>query len=202
METVYIHGGIALQGQVKIQGSKNAVLPILAGTLLVKGTCVIENCPRLKDVYLMQTLLKSLGCLVSWENSSLKVNAEKVELYPALSGMPAEAVRGMRSSVILLGALLGRVGAVFLEYPGGCVIGKRPIDMHLSALTKMGAEITEHPQGIYACTKGLTGAEITLHMPSVGATETVILAAACAEHPERTRMMSRSRSFFISSICM
>lgn len=181
METVYIHGGIALQGQVKIQGSKNAVLPILAGTLLVKGTCVIENCPRLKDVYLMQTLLKSLGCLVSWENNSLKVNAEKVELYPALSGMPTEAVRGMRSSVILLGALLGRVGAVFLEYPGGCVIGKRPIDMHLSALAKMGAEIVEHPRGIYASAKRLAGTEITLHMPSVGATENVILAAACAE---------------------
>lgn len=181
MDTIYIHGGITLQGQVRIQGSKNAVLPIMAASLLTNGVCSMENCPRLRDVYLMQILLKSLGCKVVWEKDRLKIDASKVDMLHALCGMPGEAVTGMRSSVILLGALLGRVGEVFLEYPGGCVIGKRPIDIHMDALRQMNVSFEETAQGIHAFTRKLKGADITLRMPSVGATENVILAAVCAE---------------------
>ena len=181
MDTIYIRGGIPLQGQVRIQGSKNAVLPIMAASLLVNGTCSVENCPRLRDVYLMEFLLRSLGCHVVREKEHLKIDASRVDFLHALSGMPQEAVTGMRSSVFLMGALLGRVGEVFLEYPGGCVIGKRPVDMHVDALGQMNVLFEETPQGIHAYTKKLKGAEIHLRMPSVGATENVILAASCAE---------------------
>ncbi len=180
MESIYIHGGIALQGQVRIQGSKNAVLPVLAATLLTEGTSIIGNCPRLTDVFYMQTLLESLGCQTAWEEGKLKINAKKAGEIHALSEMPAEAVKGMRSSIILLGALLGRTHEVRIEYPGGCVIGERPIDLHLAALKKMNVEFEEKSFGLYACTEGLCGAEITLPLPSVGATENLLLAAVKA----------------------
>lgn len=181
MEAIYIQGGISLQGQVRVQGSKNAVLPVLAATLLTKGTSVIGNCPRLTDVYYMQTLLESLGCVVSRDKERLKVRTAQVDILHALSGMPQDAVRGMRSSIILLGALLGRTGEVRMEYPGGCVIGKRPIDLHIDALKKMNVSFEEKSYGLYAHTTGLVGADIFLAVPSVGATENLLLAAVCAE---------------------
>lgn len=181
MESIYVHGGIALQGQVGVQGSKNAVLPVLAATLLTEGTNIIKNCPRLTDVYHMQTLLKNLGCMVIWKEGKLKVNAGRVDTLHALSAMSGEAVRGMRSSITLLGALLARCGEIRMEYPGGCVIGKRPIDLHMEALRKMGVHFEEASYGLYAWTRGLCGAEITLPVPSVGATENIILAAVKAK---------------------
>lgn len=181
MESIYIHGGIALQGQVKIQGSKNAVLPVLAATLLTEGNSVIVNCPRLTDVYHMQILLKSLGCVAIRDKGKLKINASGVDILHTLAGMPEDAVRGMRSSIILLGALLGRTGEVRMDYPGGCVIGERPIDMHIEALKALNVQFKEKSYGLYAKTNGLRGAEVTLPVPSVGATENLILAAAKAE---------------------
>ena len=181
MEAIYIHGGIALQGQVRIQGSKNAVLPVLAATLLTKGTSVLDNCPRLSDVYHMQTLLESLGGTVLRDKERLKVRTGQVDVLHALSGMPQDAVRGMRSSIILLGAMLGRTGEVYMEYPGGCVIGKRPIDLHIEALKKLGVSFEEKSYGLSAHAAKLVGAEVHLPVPSVGATENVLLAAVCAE---------------------
>lgn len=181
MESIYIHGGVALQGQVRIQGSKNAVLPVLAATVLIEGTSIIENCPRLLDVYHMQALLKSLGCVCLWDGEKLKVNAAGVDLVHALGGMPQDAAKGMRSSIILLGALLGRTGEVRIEYPGGCVIGERPVDIHIEALKKLNVQFEETIQGLYAYTDRLRGAEIDLPVPSVGATENSILAAVLAE---------------------
>lgn len=181
MESVYINGGISLQGQVRIQGSKNAVLPILAATLLTDDSCVIENCPRLTDVEHMQTLLQSLGCAVTRDKTKLKVNTDGVNCFSMPCALSGEAVRGMRSSIILLGAMLSRMGETVLEYPGGCVIGKRPIDLHLEALKEMNVHFEEKSYGIYAVTDGLVGAEITLPKPSVGATENLILAAVRAK---------------------
>ncbi len=182
MDSVYIRGGIALQGQVGIQGSKNAVLPVLAATLLADGTSVIENCPRLADVYHMQTLLKSLGCSVTREKDRLKVNTEGMNKLTALSAdMPKEAVESMRSSIVLLGALLNRMGEVELAYPGGCVIGKRPIDIHIEALKQLQVHFEERSYGLHAYTKGMKGAEIRLAFPSVGATENLLLAAVGAD---------------------
>ncbi len=160
-----------------MQGSKNAVLPILAATLLVRGTCVIRNCPRIADVYHMQNLLQELGCPVSWAGNTVTVNASKV----SDNRMSGESVTRMRSSVMLLGAMLGRIGEAVMSYPGGCVIGRRPIDIHLAALRKMGVEITEEEQMFTARAVHLQGTEQKLPFPSVGATENVLLAAVLAD---------------------
>ena len=181
MESIYVHGGIALQGQVRIQGSKNAVLPVLAATILTEGTNRIKNCPGLIDVYHMQTLLKSLGCEILKDQKTLKINADSVDVVHALGGMPRDAAKGMRSSIILLGALLGRIGEVRIEYPGGCVIGERPIDLHIHALQQLNVQFEETDYGLYAHTKQLKGAKIHLPIPSVGATQNSILAAVKAE---------------------
>ncbi|TCL60075.1 UDP-N-acetylglucosamine 1-carboxyvinyltransferase [Kineothrix alysoides] len=172
-----MYGGNFLRGEVKIQGSKNAVLPIMAAALLIKGTCVIKNCPRIADVYLMQNLLQELGCLVTWSENTVTIDASNV-IDSAMSG---ESVSSMRSSVMLLGAMLGRIGEVFMAYPGGCVIGKRPIDLHLSALKEMGVEIMEQEHFFTAKVGRLKAMDYTLPFPSVGATENIILAAVLAE---------------------
>ncbi len=166
-----------LRGEIRVQGSKNAVLPILAATLLVRGTCVIRNCPRIADVYHMQNLLQELGCPVSWAGNTVTVNASKV----SDNRMSGESVTRMRSSVMLLGAMLGRIGEAVMSYPGGCVIGRRPIDIHLAALRKMGVEITEEEQMFTARAVHLQGTEQKLPFPSVGATENVLLAAVLAD---------------------
>ena len=177
MDSIYIYGGNFLRGETKVQGSKNAVLPILAASLLVKGTCVIKNCPRIADVYHMQNLLQELGCFVTWAGNTVTVNA----LHVNDNRMSGESVTRMRSSVMLLGAMLGRLGEVTMAYPGGCVIGSRPIDIHLSALRNMGVEIEEQERLFTAKAKRLQGIELKLPFPSVGATENVVLAAVTAE---------------------
>lgn len=177
MDSIHMYGGNFLRGDVKIQGSKNAVLPIMAAALLIKGTCVIENCPRIADVYLMQNLLQELGCSVTWSENTVTIDASNV-IDNAMSG---ESVSSMRSSVMLLGAMLGRIGEVFMAYPGGCVIGKRPIDLHLSALKEMGVEIMEQEHFFTAKVSRLKAMDYTLPFPSVGATENIILAAVLAE---------------------
>lgn len=176
MDSIHIKGGVALQGKVRIQGSKNAALPILAATLLTKEISYIRNCPRIADVYLMISLLGSLGCNVSWEDGGIRVDAGNV----CEGEMPAEAITGMRSSLCLLGAMLGRCGEIVMEYPGGCIIGERPIDIHLAALAQMGVEFKEEQGRLYAKASGLHGADIELPLASVGATENILLAAVAA----------------------
>lgn len=190
MNKIHIQGGIPLRGEVRIQGSKNAVLPILAATVLIKGICVIQNCPHISDVDDMIKILQSIGCEVSFSNTEIVVNA--VHIYE--SRLPREYVTGMRSSIILMGALLARMGEVQLDHPGGCVIGDRPIDIHVSALKQLGVQIEEKDGILYASTGGMLGTEIRLRFPSVGATENIILAAVqakgitkiynCAQEPE------------------
>lgn len=177
MDAVRIYGGKSLSGQTRIQGSKNASLPILAATLLIDGICEIENCPDISDVYHMLRLLESLGCQVTREKRILRIDTGRL----AEHDMPADSVGVMRSSIMLLGALLARVGEVDMEYPGGCVIGKRPIDLHLQALRRMGVEITEAQEGFSARAARLKGAVHRLPFVSVGVTENLILAAALAE---------------------
>ncbi len=177
MDSIHIYGGNLLRGEIRVQGSKNAVLPILAATLLVRGTCVVRNCPRIADVYHMQNLLQELGCPVSWAGNTVTVNASKV----SDNRMSGESVTRMRSSVMLLGAMLGRIGEAVMSYPGGCVIGRRPIDIHLTALRKMGVEITEEEQMFTARAAHLQGTVQSLPFPSVGATENVLLAAVLAD---------------------
>lgn len=177
MDAIRIYGGKCLDGQTKIQGSKNASLPVLAATLLIKGTCEIENCPEISDVYHMLRLLESLGCKVIREGTLVRVNTEQV----SECDMPADSVGVMRSSIMLLGALLARVGRVEMDYPGGCVIGARPIDLHLQSLRKMGVTVREREGGFLACACRLKGAVHKLPFISVGVTENLVLAAVLAE---------------------
>lgn len=176
MDAVRIYGGKSLSGQTKIQGSKNASLPILAATLLTDGICEIENCPDIADVYHMLRLLKSLGCQVERKGDVVRVDTTRL----SECDMPADSVGVMRSSIMLLGALLARTGEVSMEYPGGCVIGKRPIDLHLYALRRMGVEIEEGETAFCARAAGLAGAVQELPFVSVGVTENLILAAVLA----------------------
>lgn len=177
MESIRIQGGVALQGKVRIQGSKNAALPILAATLLTGESSLIRNCPRITDVHAMVSLLKGLGCSVNWQEGGLLIDSSCVEKAELCS----EAATTMRSSLCLLGALIGRCGEVVMEHPGGCVIGPRPINMHLTALRQMGMEFTEENGRLQAAAAKLCGAHIKLPFPSVGATENVLLAAVLAE---------------------
>ena len=177
MESICVWGGVALQGKVHIQGSKNAALPVLAATLLTGDSSYIRNCPRISDVHAMVSLLRELGCEVNWKEDGVLVNPAGI----CLGEMKSDAVRCMRSSLCLLGALLGRCGEVVMEHPGGCVIGSRPIDLHIAALEKMGVSFAVEGSRLKAVVKRLHGAEIRLEKPSVGATENVILAGVMAE---------------------
>lgn len=177
MNSIQIQGGVALQGKVRIQGSKNAALPILAATLLTKDTSCISSCPKIADVHRMVSLLRRLGCGVAWEKDGVRVNAGEIRTGEMLG----EAITGMRSSLCLLGALLGRCREVVMEHPGGCVIGERPIDIHLLALSHMGVEFTEQEGKLRARAPQLHGACLQLPFPSVGATENILLAAVLAE---------------------
>ena len=177
MSEIEICGGKPLKGRIRIQGSKNAVLPMMAASILHEGETVIENVPRIQDVSCMMGILEYIGCKCRMEGSVLSIKTEgQLKSY-----VPEAFVRQMRSSVILLGALLGRNQRASICYPGGCSIGKRPIDLHLKALRKAGAEIREDGSRIDAFTKGLRGAKIEFPFPSVGATENALLAAVKAE---------------------
>ena len=195
MDSICVQGGVALEGKVRIQGSKNAALPVLAATLLTKEASCIHNCPRIADVYKMVSLLQSLGCSVKWEDGGIRIHAGEV----CRCDMPVEAIKGMRSSLCLLGALIGRCGEVVMEYPGGCVIGARPIDLHILALEQMGVSFSEEQGRLRASTDGLHGADITLPIASVGATENIILAAVMAEGD--TILRGAAREPEIAALC-
>ena len=170
-----IQGGRPLRGSLAIHGAKNSVLPILAACLLTSGQCVIHNCPDLSDVSATLDILRLLGCRADREGDTVIVDASAPERWT----IPEHLMREMRSSVIFLGALLARLGTAELSYPGGCELGARPIDLHLSALRLLGAEILEE-QGVLCCRRcreGLHGRDICLSIPSVGATENIMLAA-------------------------
>lgn len=177
MDSIRVQGGIALQGKVRIQGSKNASLPIMAASLMAEGPVFLENCPKISDVYRMQQILECLGCSVSWEGSGIRIDSRGVKC----GELPAEAVKGMRSSLFLLGALLARCGRAGMDYPGGCVIGKRPIDIHIRALEALGTVFRESDTGITASAAQAKANELQLDFPSVGATENAIMLASAAD---------------------
>ena len=172
-----VSGGRPLDGEVKIQGSKNAALPVLAGALLHKGRTVLHNCPEITDVRYTLEILESLGCTVCREKDTVILNAAGLNE----TKVPEKLGEKMRSSVIFLGSLLGRCKEAVLPYPGGCTIGKRPIDLHLRLLTQMGAVFQEEEQLLKAWSTGLCGTGLVLPFPSVGTTENVILAAVLAD---------------------
>ena len=172
-----ITGRRRLSGSLAVHGAKNSVLPILAACILAPGECVIHNCPCLSDVAATLDILRGLGCAVHRDGNTVTVDASVVQR----SAVPGQLMREMRSSVIFLGAILARMGEVQLSYPGGCELGPRPIDLHLDALRKLGAQIYEE-NGVLYChaPDGLHGCEVQLPFPSVGATENSMLAACGA----------------------
>lgn len=177
MGPITIEGGHRLSGEVAVQGAKNSVLPILAATLLCGGACRIQRCPRLSDVDAAADILRYLGCRVDREDGDLLVDSSVL----TRCDIPQTLMRRMRSSVIFLGAILARCGWAELSYPGGCELGPRPIDLHLAALRTLGASIEESGGKLYCQGRHLTGGQIVLAIPSVGATENAMLAACGAE---------------------
>lgn len=190
MNDIKIIGGHPLTGEIRIQGSKNAALPMMAAALLVEGKCVLKNCPRIADVRIMEEILRELDVKTRWLGDTLLLDTG----YTAGSDIDRSAGSKMRSSVVLLGSLLGRYGVASIPHPGGCVIGERPIDLHLYALKRLGTEFLEKDGILYAHTKGLTGTDIHFPKVSVGATQNAVLAAVkargttvitgCAREPE------------------
>ena len=177
MSQLLIHGGKALSGEVTIQGAKNSVLPILAATILTAGEVEVRNCPRLRDVDASIRILQALGCQARWEGSGLLVDTSGLN-HCAISDI---LMREMRSSAIFLGAILARCGQAELSYPGGCELGPRPIDLHLNGLRELGAEIDDSGGALHCRASRLQGRELVLSLPSVGATENLMLAACGAE---------------------
>ena len=177
MSRLLIRGGNRLQGEVTIQGAKNSVLPILAATILTGGSVELRRCPRLRDVEASIRILQALGCKAGWRGDVLEVDTA------GMTGcdVPDALMREMRSSVIFLGAILARCGEASLTSPGGCELGPRPIDLHLSGLRALGAEIDDTGGTLHCKAAKLTGREIVLGFPSVGATENLMLAACGAE---------------------
>ncbi len=178
MEKIIVRGGQRLYGTVKVEGAKNAVLPVLAATLLASdGKSVIRDVPTLSDVYTINEVLRNLNAQVVFENNTVLVDASRVLKDEA----PFEYVRKMRASVLVMGSLLARNGRARVALPGGCAIGSRPIDQHLKGFEAMGARVKVGNGFIEAEVDGrLKGAKIYLDFPSVGATENIMMAATLA----------------------
>ncbi len=177
MSAIVVEGGRRLEGTVRVHGAKNAVLPILAATVLCGGVSDVENCPALSDVSATVEILEHLGCSVQRSASLISVDASGAWR----SDIPEMLMRRLRSSVIFLGAILARFGEASIAMPGGCELGPRPIDLHLSALAQMGAQIQEAHGMIHCRCAHLKGSAIHLDFPSVGATENIMLAASLAD---------------------
>lgn len=178
MDQFVIQGGTTLAGEVTISGAKNAALPILFAALLGDGKSRFSNVPHLRDIGTTEALLKTLGAEVEWDGDILEINGATVNSVLA----PYELVKQMRASVLALGPLVARFGQAQVSLPGGCAIGARPVDLHISGLEKMGAKIKVENGYIHAVTEGrLRGAEIFMETVSVGATENLLMAATIAD---------------------
>lgn len=179
MSTIIVRGGKRLFGKVKVSGAKNAVLPIIAASLLgSEGESIIQDAPPLDDVMTINQVLQSLGVQVTYQNEVIRVNAAHIASCEA----PSEWIRKMRASFLVMGPLLAREGYARIALPGGCAIGTRPIDQHLKGFEALGAEIDLGQGFIEARTRGrLKGAKVYLDVASVGATENIMMAATLAE---------------------
>lgn len=173
-----VKGGKKLSGSLMVQGAKNSALPILAATLLIKDKSVLHNCPDLTDTSAALKILVMLGCVCVRDDNTVIVDARDAVNFE----ISKELMREMRSSVVFLGAMISRMGRAVISNPGGCELGPRPIDLHISALRQLGVHIEEQEDRI-VCTapKGIIGSEITLDFPSVGATENIIIAACVSK---------------------
>ncbi|MDD4170038.1 MAG: UDP-N-acetylglucosamine 1-carboxyvinyltransferase [Desulfotomaculaceae bacterium] len=177
MQKFMIAGSSRLKGTIRASGSKNATLPVLAASILNAGKSVIREVPRLVDVLVMNDLLVHLGAKVNFDRDIIEVDSSNIQPVE----ISEDLMRRMRASNLVLGSLLGRFGYVKIAYPGGCQIGSRPMNLHLKGLQLLGATIQEKSGYIIAEANRLTGAEIHLDLPSVGATENLMMAAVLAD---------------------
>lgn len=179
LDKIIVTGGRKLSGEVRISGAKNSVLPIIVATLLAEGRCVLEDVPRLADVQIIKDVLESLGADITFTDNTMEVDGAPVNKVQA----PIEYIKKMRASVLIMGPLLARFGRAVLSLPGGCAIGARPIDLHLKGLEVLGASIQIRDDEVVAEVPSgrLKGDRIFLRVPSVGATENLMMAASLAE---------------------
>ncbi len=178
MDKFVIEGGVPLKGTVKISGSKNSALPILCTSLLTDEVCTYHNIPKLRDIDTILKVLETMGVKYHWSaEESVTIDPSGINSCEA----PYDLVKSMRASILVLGPLLARFHSAKVSLPGGCAIGVRPVDLHLKALTKMGAEIELSHGYVKAKTDGLQGARIVFDTPTVGGTENIMMAASLAE---------------------
>lgn len=174
MEGFRVYGGERIEGRQRVDGAKNAVLPILAAAILTRDKVEIRDCPPLRDVEAMAAMLRMLGCSCQWQNGSLCMESGALHNWE----MPDEISKEIRSSIFLLGPILGRLRRATVTYPGGCEIGIRPIDLHLKGLRALGVQIEDDGGILYCDGRNMHSGDVYLDYPSVGATENVMMAAA------------------------
>lgn len=174
LSRLLVGGKQEISGEITAQGSKNSVLPIIAASILCDGECCLKNCPNITDVDISLEILEFLGCKVCRENDTIIINSENLNK----STIPDKLMKRMRSSVIFMGALLSRTSRAEMTCPGGCELGKRPVDIHILSLEKLGV-VFEEKDDMIICSvpDGIKGCNIDLRFPSVGATENIILAS-------------------------
>ncbi len=176
MNRYVITGGKTISGEIACQGAKNSVLPIIAAATMCDSPCTLKNCPEIRDVAATLAILRHLGCEAEFEGGTLKIGCEL-----SSAEIPDALMREMRSSIILLGALLSKHRRANISFPGGCELGPRPIDLHIASFRKMGVKIEERHGSLICDAEKLHGAYVHLDFPSVGATENIMLLAARAK---------------------
>jgi len=178
MDRIIVEGGVPLKGEVSVSGSKNAALPILMATVLTKEPVIVRNVPRVRDVFTSLQLLEGLGAQCRWlGDHDVEVHAAKITSHEA----PYELVKTMRASFVVLGPLLARTGRARVSTPGGCAIGARPVNLHISGIRQLGARVQLRFGYVEAHGERLVGARMWLDAPSVGATQNIMMAAVMAK---------------------
>lgn len=177
MPRIRVRKSGALKGSIKIDGAKNAVLPIIAASLLVDGKCTLKSVPNLRDVHVISDLLRHLGAEVEYSDGVLTIDSTNINTYEA----PYDLVKKMRASFLVMGPLLARFNHTKISMPGGCAIGTRPIDLHLKGFKALGADITMDHGFVEARAERLKGSKLYLDFPSVGATQNIMMASVLAE---------------------
>ena len=195
MDAYIVTGGNRLFGETEVLAAKNAVLPIIACCIMIKGTVVLHGCEPLTDVLNMLRIVESLGGTCAFEGSDITVDCSGLSRHV----VGRELSGALRSSVFILGSLISRMRAAELSYPGGCDIGPRPIDLHLEGLRALGVELEEDEEKIGCDGRGLHSGNVTLAFPSVGATENLIMAATLT--PGRTVIRNAAAEPEIVDLC-